>query len=221
MAMDPRAFTVSGSAAGEVDRHADPRGYVESHFAFDLSDLPQLGPDFGACEDSESQVLVERTVPGDIGEGCQRDGRHAGLECPTLHLTDERTPDAEPLGGGGDADLLDVSVSIDQIGEDVADRAARSINGYPASPSHRIARQLLHRGRVAIRDRREAEVPKSLTGGSFDSPEGRAISRQCRTDHTGHRPSMPADGVPHRPEHRLVVGEHMSYVTLSYAVVSL
>ncbi len=104
--------------AGQVDAHADPWGDIEPVRGFGFSDGPQLGSNLILGEDVEAKVLVELAVPGHVGEGRERDGPHVGLTRPPLHSVDERTTDTKSLGRRRDADLLDVSVAVDPIGED-------------------------------------------------------------------------------------------------------
>jgi hypothetical protein len=121
---EPGLWDGRGGAVGKVDAHADPTGDVESVSGFASSDSPQLGSNFIPRQDSEAKVLVERTVPGHSGEGCEREGPHVGFERPTFHSADEGAADTEPLGSGRDADLLNVSIPVDPVSEDVAHRTA-------------------------------------------------------------------------------------------------
>lgn len=94
-----------------------------------------------------------------------------------------------------DADLLDMSVRVDFVDQDVTDDFVM-FNGDPAPARTHVRRQFSDRQRSRIRDLVESDFPESLAGYALDLLQ-RALAPCFRlTNHDRHSPKRGANTTP-------------------------
>lgn len=100
--------------------HAEPRRWIQAVRRFLGPSHRQLRADLPLGDLSESEVLVERTVPWHISEGRERQTLETQLAGPTVRRVNEAATDSLALDPWQDRDLLDVGVLVDHIDKQVA-----------------------------------------------------------------------------------------------------
>ncbi len=128
----------------------------------------QCGTDCIVRQHPEAEVLVQRSIPRDLGVGREGDGEASGLRSPCAYAIDERTTDAGALVLGTYAYLLDVSVTVHVVDHDVTDRLTRNADGDPATAIFRVAREFFEGGWLVVSDRLQTDVAEALAGKPFD-----------------------------------------------------
>src|SRR5437879_10887311 len=103
-----------------------------------LSNGVEFGANLGLGEHSEAEVLVERSVPRNLGEAGEGHRRSTGLDCPRSHAVKQGATNAQALMIGPDAHLFDVSVAVDFVNKDVAHRLIPGVDGDPTASLCRV-----------------------------------------------------------------------------------
>jgi hypothetical protein len=75
-----------------------------------------------------------------------------------------------------DADLFDVCIAVDNVGDHVADRRAVCAEGDPAPAGYGVRGEGVDRGGLGVGDALHADVAKARPGKHFDLPEGRPVA---------------------------------------------
>jgi len=132
---------------------------------------PKSGLKFIVGYHDEPEMLVERTVPGNVDEGREGEGWTSGFNCPRLHRFEQILTEALALVVRQDADLLDVGVAVYDIDNDVANRSITLVHGYPTASPAGVIFEHLDRHGISVGYPLHADRPERLSGEHFDLPE--------------------------------------------------
>jgi hypothetical protein len=57
----------------QIESHDDSESGIKAMVCFRFSDLSDRWADFGLGQDSEAEMLIQRAIPWDVPEGCERE----------------------------------------------------------------------------------------------------------------------------------------------------
>jgi hypothetical protein len=146
--------------------------------------------DLAVRQDPEAEVLIQGAVPGDLGEGGERDCAPPVLNRPCTHPVEQRAAYTGSLMIRPDAHLLYVRVAIDLVHNHVADGLPGLVDGNPAPSRNRVVSKGIDRRRLVIGNVGQADIPEPLARQAFDHLQGRCVTGQAWTDGGGHPQSM-------------------------------
>ena len=162
----------AGTSAARRASHRDPRRIAMDRANFSRSMRARSsGPLLRGAKHVESQTCVLRSVPWHIAESGQRQRWTVLGRSVRVKTVDQRGPYPASCMRGRDADLLDVGAPVDNVAEEIADRAIGCVDRNPrvSGPNERL--KLGDRQRLVSGD---LGLPIAATA----RPAARSISRK-------------------------------------------
>src|SRR5580658_1347511 len=161
-----------------------------------LLDGLKLGTKLLFGHDDETEMFIQGAIPRDVGEGGESDRRTSGFDRPQSYGVEQFPTETLALEPRKNADLLNVSILIDDIDNDVANWLVKFVSGYPAAPADGVSIKLLLGNGFRFCDRSHSDRPERLAGQPLDLSERRAFSWAASAN-TVHRPILARlSGIP-------------------------
>jgi len=170
-----RSSRLLGHSDAGASGHADARHRIKPNPRFVFSHCPKAGLHFIFGHHDEPEMLVQRAVPGNVDEGSQGEGWTSDLDCPCLHRFEQLPTDSPTLELRKDADLFNVSVSIDDIDNDVANRSITFVHGNPTASAACVVFQHLDRHGIRVGYPLHSDRPEHLAREALDLSEPRTL----------------------------------------------
>jgi hypothetical protein len=157
-----------------------------------LSYPPKAGLQYIFGDHDEPEMLVQRAVPGNVDEGSEGECRISRFDGPRVHRFEQILTESPTLVVRKDADLLNVSVSIYDIDNDVANRSITLVDGNPTASAARVSISLSLEDSVE-RDGRTRFISQYLR--AYEVPAGcpppRPIATRARRIEPENRALVP------------------------------
>lgn len=134
---------------------------------FLLDDRAKFWSDLLLEHDAEPEMFIQRTIPGNVGERRQRDGAAPGFTRPIAGRFDELSSDASALVIRQNADLLDVSVAVDHIDDEITHDGCVS-NRDPATTGGDVLREFGYRQGRVVGYLAQPDISELLPGKPLD-----------------------------------------------------
>jgi len=170
-----RSSRLLGRADAGVFAHADPRNRIKPHPRFVRSYRPKAGLQHVFGDHDKPEMLVQRAVPRDVDEGCESERRISRFDGPRVYRFEQILTESPSLVVRKDADLLNVSVSVNDIHNDVANRSIAVVDGNPTASAARVVFQHLDRHGIRVGYPVHSERPELFSREPFDLSERRGL----------------------------------------------
>jgi hypothetical protein len=90
----------------QIEPHDHSELGIKAMICFGFAGLSDPGADFGLGQESEAEMLIQRAIPWNVPEGCERERRQVRRDRPGLDLLDQGAAHPVSLVAGCDEILV-------------------------------------------------------------------------------------------------------------------